>query len=119
MNYKFTAEFEKDFKRLLKRFKTLEEDFETLKKYHIELFHNKNIPGPLLIPGFCTNTMQSYKVKKFASRSLKNRGSNSGLRVIYVFNRELDEITFIEIYFKGDQENEDKIRLKKWISFQN
>jgi len=115
VNYNTTEEFDKDFKKLLKRFRTLAEDFEILKKYHIETFHEHGIPGPLPMPGFCSGEFQSYKVRKFACKSLKNRGSNSGLRVIYVYNQLSKEITFIEMYFKGDQENEDRGRLKTWF----
>ena len=116
MNYKTTADFYKDFKKLLKRFRTLEEDFEILKKYHIDPFHKNGIPGPLAMPGFCTDGLRAYKIRKFACKSLKNRGSNSGLRVIYAHNETTQEIVFIEIYFKGDQENEDRARLKKSFS---
>ncbi|MFH1334538.1 MAG: hypothetical protein ABIH77_04515 [Pseudomonadota bacterium] len=34
--------FQKDVKRLSKKFKTLREDLETAKEYSIELFHREN-----------------------------------------------------------------------------
>ena len=55
-----------------------------------------------------------YKVRKFACRSLKGKGSASGIRVIYAYFEDKDKIEFIEIYYKGDKENEDK---KKISSF--
>ncbi len=56
-----------------------------------------------------------YKAVKFACKSLKGRGAVSGLRVIYSYDAEKDEIFLIEIYFKGDQENEDKKRILKLL----
>lgn len=38
INYKEIPEFKKDFKVLHKRFKTLNEDFEKMKKYVLEVF---------------------------------------------------------------------------------
>jgi hypothetical protein len=101
----------------LKRFRTLEEDFETLKKYHIEPYHQNGIPmqDPIPMEGFCPAGFLSCKVRKFACKSLKNKGSNSGLRVIYVYGEATQQITFIEIYFKADQENENRARLKEWL----
>ncbi|GHT22474.1 hypothetical protein AGMMS49953_01360 [Endomicrobiia bacterium] len=37
INYSQISEFYKDFKKLLKKFSTLEEDFETMKKSAIEI----------------------------------------------------------------------------------
>lgn len=51
------------------------------------------------------------KVKKIACRSLKGRGVNSGLRLIYAHFPDEKKITFIELYHKNDKENEDKARI--------
>ena len=56
-----------------------------------------------------------FKVRKFRCQSLKGRGSNSGLRVIYAFDPATDSITFIEIYFKGRQEKEDRERILRYM----
>jgi len=119
VNYTTTPEFDRDFKKLLKRYRTLDGDkgdFELLKKY-LALFHSGTIPAqdPVLIEGACPANLKSYKVRKMACKALKSRGSNSGLRVIYVYNEAMKQITFIEIYFKADQVNEDRTRLKAWL----
>ncbi|MEW6667290.1 MAG: hypothetical protein AB1512_18965 [Thermodesulfobacteriota bacterium] len=54
-----------------------------------------------------------YKAKKFACRSLKGRGVQSGIRIIYAYDGEEDRIEFVEIYFKGDKENEDRERIQR------
>lgn len=118
MIYDTIPAFDRDFKKLLKKFRSLEEDFVNLKKIHIGLLHIRGIKSddPVEIMGACGDTYKSYKIRKFACKSLKGRGNKSGLRVIYVHEPECNKITFIEIYFKADQENEDKARLKEFIS---
>ena len=46
-------------------------------------------------------------------RSLKGKGVHSGIRVIYAYYREMDRIELIEIYYKGDKEDEDSVRIRK------
>ena len=75
-----------------------------------------NYERMLLIEGCCTDGSWSYKVRKFACKSLKNRGSKTGLRVIYVYEEDDKKITFIEIYFKADKENEDRERLHTFLA---
>ncbi len=106
-------EFEKDFKKLSKRFRTLEEDFKTFVNTQLNLFHKQGIDnkGGLPISGLGIPNPKIYKAKKFACRSLKGRGVDSGIRVIYAYWEEGDKLEFIEIYFKGDKENEDRDRI--------
>ena len=106
-------EFGRDFKKLSKRFRTLEEDFKTFVDTQLNLFHKQGIDnkGVLPISGLGIPNPKIYKAKKFACRSLKGRGVDSGIRVIYAYWEEKDKLEFIEIYFKGDKENEDKDRI--------
>jgi mRNA-degrading endonuclease RelE of RelBE toxin-antitoxin system len=117
IEYGETPEFQKDFKRLLKKFRTLEEDLELAKKAAIELQHIQKINNLSVFPiqGFCTAEIQICKIKKFACRTLKGRGSKSGIRVIYAFYRGSSKVCFIEIYFKGEKENEDRDRIKEYM----
>ena len=117
INYKTLPEFDKDFKALLKRYRTLESDFETFKKYTIETFYEKNTPTTAFVPveGFCGENYVSNKVRKFACKSLPGRGSQSGIRIIFVWQETLRLVTFIEIYFKGDKSEEDRERLGNFV----
>ncbi len=116
MKYNSLPEFDKDLKNLAKRFRTLPEDLETLKRSAIELCHVYNICHNVIPMQGAGNTedLQLYKVKKFASRSFPGKGNNTGLRLIYAFFPKRMEITLIEIYFKGDKENEDRKRVKEF-----
>ncbi len=118
INYTKLPEFNKDFKLLLKRFKSLETDFEYMKKYTIETFYVKGEPTTAFIPieGFCDENYTSNKVRKFSCRTLKGRGAKSGIRVVFVWEEEKRLITFVEIYFKGDKANEDRERLQDFVS---
>ena len=106
-------EFERDLKKLVKRFRTLEEDLATLMTAQIALYHKREIDnkGVFRVPGLPFSDPEIYKAKKFACRALKGRGANSGLRLIYGYFREEDRIDLIEIYFKGDKENDDRERI--------
>ena len=112
-----TDSFRKDIERLLKKFRSLEEDLETVKKAAIELYHLKRVDNRSIfpIPGFCTDKIQICKIKKFACKTLKGRGVQSGMRVIYAFHLAIPKVVFIEIYFKPDQTNEDQARIKDYL----
>lgn len=116
LHYEETPEFKKDFKRLAKRFRTLPNDLETLKKAAIELRHLQKIDNQacFAIPGCISPVASVYKVKKFACRSLKG-GANSGLRLIYIFIESANKILLLEIYYKGDKSLEDRERINRYL----
>jgi hypothetical protein len=109
-------EFSRDLKRLVKRFRTLEEDLATLLEAQLVLFHKLGVDnnGVFEIPGMPFREPRIYKAKKFACRALKGRGANSGLRLIYAYFEGGDKIELIEVYFKGDKENEDRGRILRY-----
>ena len=111
-------EFEKDIKKLLKRFKTLKDDLEIFIKNELNLYHKLKIDnkGVFQVPGLKIEGPKIYKAKKFACRSLKGKGVQSGIRVIYAHFEEQDKIELIEIYYKGDKENEDIERILKYYA---
>ncbi|MCX6766736.1 MAG: hypothetical protein NT170_03090 [Candidatus Moranbacteria bacterium] len=122
IEYGETPEFQKDFKRLLKKFKTLEKDLGLARIAAIELYHIRKINNLSIFPvqGFCTEKVQICKIKKFACRALKGRGSKSGIRIIYAFHCDNSRVEFIEMYFKGEKENEDRNRIRDYLkSLQN
>jgi len=111
-------EFEKDIKKLLKRFKTLKDDLEIFIKNELNLYHKLKIDnkGVFQVPALKIEIPTIYKAKKFACRSLKGKGVRSGIRVIYAHFEEKDKIELIEIYYKGDKENEDRERILKYYA---
>ena len=114
MNYDETEEFTRDFKKLLKKFSSLVDDLEVNKQYRIELFHCKEIDSRSIfeIQGISnTDNLRFFKIKKFQCQNLKGRGAKSGIRVIYAYFPLEQKIVFIEIYFKANQENENRQRI--------
>ena len=111
-------EFDKDFKKLAKKFKTLDDDIETFINKQLNLTHKLGIDnkGVVSISELGIESPKIYKAKKFACKALKSRGGMSGIRIIYAYYENEDVIEFIEIYFKGDKENEDKNRIMKYYS---
>ena len=107
------AEFEKDFKKLAKKFRTLDEDLNTFVANQLKLTHKLNIDnkGVVRISDLGIEHPKVYKAKKFPCKALKGKGAASGIRVIYVHYEEEDIIEFVEIYYKGDKENEDRERI--------
>ncbi|MBM3284290.1 MAG: hypothetical protein FJY81_00275 [Candidatus Aminicenantes bacterium] len=106
-------DFDRDMKNLVKRFQSLEDDLKNFVKTELVLFHKLGIDnkGVALMTGLGFQSPKLYKGRKFACRALKGKGARSGIRVIYAYYMELDKIELIEIYYKGDKENEDRERI--------
>lgn len=108
-------EFEKDLKKLVKRFSSLEDDLRTFIKVAMNAFHKQNIDSRAIfhISDLGIHSPKIYEAKKFACKALKGKGAQSGIRVIYAYHEEEDWIEFIEIYCKGDEESEDGERIMR------
>jgi hypothetical protein len=115
MRFRRTSEFEKDLKRLAKKYRTLPDDVEEFMK----------VVGvqPLGIgKNFAIITKQTNLVVLKARLFCRGLKGNS-LRIIYAYREnhsqiELVGIEFIELYFKGDKENEDRDRIQEYLKTQ-
>lgn len=100
-------EFDKEFKRLIKKYPTLNQDIKELEKVLVVLptGNGKNF----------TIIHQEEKIKiiktRLACESLRGRS----MRVIYSYHEDTLTFMYIEIYFKGDKENEDRERIKRYL----
>ena len=100
-------EFSKEFKRFSKKYKSLLNDLVEFKRIVsvIPLGNSKHF-------NVITRNEQCAIVKaRLFCRYLKG----SSLRIIYAFHCQSCKVEFIEIYFKGDKENEDRERIKKYL----
>jgi len=100
------AEFKKDLKNLLKKYRTLNDDLEVVKRV-LAVIPNERPPFSFRMDNLGLETC-IIKVKKIACKALKGRGVNSGLRLVYAHFPDEQKITFIELYHKNEKENEDK-----------
>ncbi len=103
-------EFKKDLKSLLKKYRSLTEDLAVIKQI-LQVFPNERPRIFFEINDLKLNAF-IIKVKKIACKSLKGRGVNSGLRLVYAYFPEEFKIVFVELYHKNSQENEDRERIK-------
>ena len=109
------SEFDRDMKKLKKRFSTLEEDLNSMIDASLVLLHKLHIDnkGVFNIEGIGIENRNFYKVKKFACRSMPGKGVRSGIRVIYTYDEKDNHVELIEIYYKQDKESEDRARIRK------
>ncbi len=108
-------EFDKDFKHLSKKYKSLEKDFEDVLKVFNQVWINfphieriNNLWNDITIP--------VYKMRRVWCESLKK---NSKLRIIFAYDEKSQEIKliqFIEIYAKWESEVEDRERIRKYLA---
>ena len=132
MNFEELKEFERDKKKLGKKYRSILDDLETVKQV-LEVIQDERPPFSFRINNLGIETC-IIKVKKIACKALKGKGVNSGLRLVYAHfktqiteseskdDEEIEEkgiskekIVFIELYHKSDKENEDRDRILKYF----
>lgn len=107
MRFDSLAEFEKELKRLSKKYRSLPDDLEEFKKVIsvIPLGTSKHF-----------NVLHSVgNVKVVKARLFCRYLKGTSLRVIYSYDGMKIEFVFIEVYFKGDKENEDRERIREYL----
>lgn len=110
-----TEAFKKDFKKLKKKYLTLEDDFQILKKAV-----GVEPRGDGTKHWNCLTKIGDKDISFFKVRMMCRSVRGSDFRVIYMYNGDSVELLFIEIYFKGDKKNEDRERIKEYLkNYQN
>lgn len=129
MIFEELKEFGKDVKTLSKKYRSLPEDLEVVKRI-LEVLPEERPPFSFRIDNLGIETCV-IKVKKIACRALKGKGVNSGLRLVYAYFEKIEEvkeeeeiveeareakIVLVELYHKNVKATEDKDRIKKHFS---
>ena len=109
MKIETLTDYDKDFKRLFKKYRTLKNDIDYVKTV-LDVRPDARPPFSFRIENLGITTC-TIKIKKIASDSFKGRGVNSGFRLIYAYFEQEKRIVFIELYHKNEKENEDKDRI--------
>jgi mRNA-degrading endonuclease RelE of RelBE toxin-antitoxin system len=110
MNFSETPEFRKDFKKLSKKYLSLTEDLNEFKKVVKSFPSGKGNNSAILF--------EFPKLKIVKARFFCKYLKGSSLRIIYAYHEETNKIElieFIELYYKGNKEREDKIRIQNYI----
>jgi mRNA-degrading endonuclease YafQ of YafQ-DinJ toxin-antitoxin module len=120
MEFVFWKEFEKEFKKLNKKYLSLKEDFDDFcETLELDPTWNNLLSNHIKRISWLWKNVNwnFYKVKKFVCRSISWHSSNSWIRIIYKYEEKsdiikLESIKFIEIYHKNKKENHDIERIK-------
>ncbi len=107
MNFNETDDFSKDFKRLSKKYKSLADDLLEFKKV-VSKF-------PLGISKHFVVLIAKETVKIIKGRLFCRYLKGSSMRIIYAYCESKHMIEFIQLYFKGEKESEDRNRIKNYI----
>ena len=113
MKFEELEAYIKDFKNLLKKYRTLNDDMKVVKQV-LQVMPDERPPFSYRIDNLGIETCV-IKVKKIACKSLKGRGVNSGLRLIYAHFSDEQRIVFVELYHKSDKVCEDRERILKYF----
>lgn len=107
MNFNELPEFKKELKRLSKKYKSLPNDLQEFCNVVsvVPLGNSKHFNVIIQTELFCI-----VKARLFC-RYLKG----TSLRIVYSYFDRKQHIEFIELYFKGDKENEDGKRIKVYL----
>lgn len=101
-------EFERELKKLSKKYGTLESDIEDIKP--ILLACPTGIGKNFII----MKSLPNIKIikAKIHCESLRSRT----IRLIYSYKPDKIEFMYLEIYFKGDKENENRERINNYLN---
>ena len=109
MTFDELPEFEKERKRLARKFRSLSEDLQE--------FQNVVSVAPLGTgKKHFAIIAQSERVNIVKARLFCRYLKGSSLRVIYAYCEQDERIEFLEIYFKGDKETEDHDLVRKYLT---
>jgi hypothetical protein len=100
-------EFEKEFSKLSKKYPSLAED---LKKFEKLVEIKPTGVGKNFTIIHCSEKVKIVKTR-LACKSLKCRS----IRVIYAHHNDTATFAYIELYCKGDKENENRERIKDYL----
>ena len=110
MEFRETEEFKKEFKGLKRKYQTLEADLAVLKK---TIAIQPSGDGSKHWNRLATDHDSGVHIFKIRMMCRAVRGSQ--FRVIYAYREKQIEILFVELYFKGKKENEDKERVREYF----
>ena len=105
--FEFLPECEREWKRLAKKYRTLDDDLQKLQPILEACPTGIGKNFTVLHAG---KTFSIIKVR-MACRALHDRS----LRLIYAYHDREKSIIFLELYYKGDKENEDRGRIEEYL----
>ncbi len=100
-------EFDKELKKLSKKYPTLPSDIDDIKPILLDCPTGS---GKNFIIVKVSGNVKVIKVD-IHCESLRSRS----IRLIYAYHQDRIEFMYLEVYFKGDKENEDRERIQQYL----
>ena len=100
-------EFEKELKKLAKKYPSLVNDVEDIKPVLVDAPTGIGKNFTIIR---ATEEMKIVKVR-IHCESLRSRA----IRLIYAYHKDKIEFRYLELYFKGDKKNEDRERVRQYL----
>ena len=120
MNFNSAPEFEKEYKKLLKKYKSLETDIKIFKQVIENLYEGDNKTDrekfkQKFFDGKRATIVTQSKKDQIAIKARLDCAylNNDSLRIIFI--KESDTITLIEIFNKSEKQREDKERIRRYL----
>jgi len=108
--------FEKELSRLGKKYRTIPEDLRTFIDVSVRAVHllgqKPEDMGHFPIQGLGIENHCCFIAKRFTCKSLMGKGSKSGIRVVYRFEKDTLDLLLIELFHKKDKKLPDLKRVK-------
>ena len=102
-----SPEFEHELKKLVKKYPSLPQDIKNLEDILV--------CSPTGRGNNFTIVHSSLSIKivktRLACKSLRDRS----VRIVYAYHESTITFIYLEIYFKGDKENEDRARIEEYL----
>ena len=123
MNFEQTPEFQKDLKRLTKKWRSLPRDIESVERDILPLYvEQKGVDMIRLREAFFGGYKAEVLLTTADSEVVKMRldceslGTNSKTRLIFVAVKTEGAIRFVELYAKNEKTREDPARYRKYMN---
>ena len=100
-------EYQKELKKLSKKYPSVSSDIEDIKQ--VLLTSPTGIGKNFTI----ISSEKDIKIVKVRIQCASLRSRT--IRLIYVYHANTIEFMYIELYFKGDKENEDRARISEYL----
>jgi mRNA-degrading endonuclease RelE of RelBE toxin-antitoxin system len=106
-HFKKLPEFEKELVKLSKKYRSLAED---IKKFERLVTANPTGVGANFVIMHHAEAVKIVKAR-LACKFLRDHS----IRVIYAYHEDTITFMYLETYFKGNKENEDRLRIEEYL----
>ncbi len=111
MSFDEQPDFSKEFVRLTRKYRSLPDDIEEFKKVLIA--------RPLGAGKHFNVITKTEAVIVVKARLFCKYLKGTSLRIVYAYHIATSKVEFIEIYFKGEKEKENRERIKEYLRIHN